>query len=66
MSWYYRESTIGKNYEAGHSTVFMTWNLRCWMFGIDFRPDPGWLSIHFLFGPVEIEVCRWRDYAETH
>lgn len=63
-TWYRISATLfNDTQEPGTVTVFFDYDIRVWVVGIRFDPDPSWYSLHFELGPISISFDYWRRYV---
>lgn len=49
--------------KAGSFSIFFDYDLRCWLFGLSFDPDPSWFDVKLSLGPIGLNFMYWRRQA---
>ena len=60
-TWYKASTTLfDRDQKIGTVSVYLDYELRCWLFGITFDPDPCWYDLRILLGPIGLSFMYWR------
>ena len=64
MSWHKSSLTVADaDQKIDTVSVYLDYDLRSWLFGVSFEPDPYWYDLRISFGPVGIAFTYWRSPA---
>lgn len=59
--WYEADLTILDFFQrVGTLSIYFDYDLRSWLFGVSFDPDPCWHDLRISLGPIGLAFTYWR------
>lgn len=59
-TWYRISTGLNTDAKPGTVSLFFDYNLCNWTFGSSIEPDPCWISLHIVLGPIDLSLTYWR------